>query len=220
MTSSKNLQAKEHAAHVSAISAFADPTAIHTSIYNLVLHAFMSEVLTLSRMNNIIDAVCEGIGNFDNEKTRSTNATLPVLQRSAYQGLYSAACEGLNATGLAHAEFLRNGNFSVSSNFKRALADETLKLKRQLDQITLLADWQAEFKAKNDQDKWLQQLSTPITANANQHDKSILPWVDQFFQICEFDSIKNSEHLAAQFMLLGLFTSGVLAGMRSCQTTL
>ncbi len=220
MTSLKNLQAVVQTVHVSANKNLTDLDAIHASIYNLVIHAFLSEVLTLARMNNVIHAVREGVNDFAITKTHLTSDMLPMAQRSAYRGLYSAMCEGLAALGLAHAEFMKNSRFSVSASFNEALGHETLQLKHQLDHIAILSDRQTDIDVKNMQKQLLQQLSTPIETNWAQDDKSILPWADQFFQICEFRAIKNSENLTAQFMLLGLFTSGVLAGTRSYESAL
>lgn len=220
MTSLKNLQATVHTTYLSANRNSTDFDTIHASIYNLVLHAFMSDVLTLSRMNSVIHTVQEGLNDFATIKNHLTSNMRPMAQRSAYRGLCNAACEGLAAVGLAHAEFIKRARFSTSANFNNVLAHETLQLKRQLDKITVLSDWQSEFDIKNIQIQWLKQLSIPTTTNLAQGEKSNLSWSDQFFQTCEFKAIKSSENLDAGFMLLGLFTSGVLAGMQIYQTTI
>lgn len=219
MNSSKNLQAVLHATHMSVNKNLTDSDAARASIYNLVIHAFISEVLTLARLNSVIYSVREGINDFSTAKIQLTSYMLPMAQQSAYRGLYSAASEGLAAAALAYAEFMKYSRFGVSDNFNKNMEYEILQLKCQLDQITVLSDWQSNIGAQGEQMRWLEQLSVPITANTTQDCKSILSWSDQFFQICEFKAVKNSENLVAGFMLLGLFTSGVLAGMRSYETT-
>lgn len=219
MNSSKDLQAILHATHMTASRNLTNLDAARASIYDLVMHAFISEVLTLARLNSVIQSVRDGINDFSTTKNSPTSFMLTMAQRSAYRGLYSAASEGLAASALAYSEFMKYSRFCVSKNFNKNMAYEVLQLKCQLDQITMLSGLQSNIGFQSVQMRYLQQLSIPIPANSTQDDKSVLSWPNQFFQICEFKAIKNSENLVAGSMLLGLFTSGVLAGMRSYATT-
>lgn len=195
---------------------FSDLEASSVSIYDVAMYAFMSEVLTLGRMNSIINTVKKGI---DVHKTMplELRSPVPVLALvEAYRGLCSASCEGLTAVGLAHTEFIKHHRFSLLDNFYTTFLHEISQLKAQIEQLTILSGWQLNAEVTSLQHHWFSQLLTPLTKNIQPNDLSAVPWCDQFFQICGFEKIKkNNKNLSSSFMLLGLFTSGALLGMRS-----
>lgn len=126
------------------------------------------------------------------------NFIVDMVQQGAYKDLCSAACEGLIAVGLAYTEFMKNHRFSSAVNFYMTLSQDTLQLKAQIDQITMLSGWQLNSDVTELQVHWYSQILKPFASNIQCADISHAPWCDQFFQISGFKREKNKKtyHLA------------------------
>lgn len=185
------------------------------SIYEIAMHAFLSEVLTLERMNKIINAIKKGVNSHKATADNSAVSITAVLQQAAYRGLCSAACEGLTAVGLAHTEFMKQNRYGIADDVYKTLLKETLQLKFQMDQITMLSGWQLNLDVTSTQHHWFSQLMKPSTPHLHYDNTPALPWCDHFFELCGYQKISNYKNPSSSLMLLGLFSSGALVGMRS-----
>ncbi|MGA8514748.1 MAG: hypothetical protein WB821_08245 [Burkholderiaceae bacterium] len=191
--------------------------AVRASIYDVVMHAFMSEVLTLGRMNGVIRAVRKGVDDSKSTASDAATNTLTLTQLGAYRGLCRAADEGLTAVGLAYTDLLKFHGLSLSTDFEKLLLHETFRLKQQLEQVTFCADWHSNSQVTGLQSHWFAQLSVPLTPDFRAQEASVMPWSARFFQLCGYEPSMGKSDPHASLMLLGLFTSGVLTGLRSAQ---
>jgi hypothetical protein len=194
-----------------------DLDAVRESIYEIAINAFMKEVLTLSRMRGVIQAVREGVDDGAVTASDSDANGLPKMQQCAYRGLCTAADEGLAAIGLAYSEYVRFHGQSLPVSFGSVWLHEVRGLRQQIAQITLGADWASNSAVAKLQCYWFEQLLNPVKSNINAEEVSALGWDDRFFQICGYEALRDKNATKASLMLLGLMTSGVLVGMRSSQ---
>jgi hypothetical protein len=195
--------------------------AVHVRIYDLAMHAFMSEVLTLGRMTRVVQAVRNGIEDSANQAsdtyTSIEASSEAISQREAYRGLCTAANEGLTAAGLAYAELRKFSGTRLSAEFGKTLLPEILEYKQQLDQITIGANWFSNNQIKRLQTHWFDQLLHIEEQGSKQEKMSGLPWIDIFFQSCGYEAKTEKSEVQANLMLLGLITSGALIGLRASQ---
>jgi hypothetical protein len=218
MASFKKLQNLTQTARLVARDKASDLDAVHASIYDLAIHGFMSEVLTLGRMTRVVQAVSNGIKDSTNQ-TPDTNVSNEAMSlREAYRGLCAAATEGLAAAGLAHAEFRKFNGENLSTEFSKALLQEILAYKLQLDQITIEADWPPNNQINHLQVHWFSQFFQHIVEqDSKQEKRSGLHWNYVFFQLCGYEAKTEKSDIQANLMLLGLITSGALTGFRASQ---
>lgn len=215
MTSLRNLDDIEQTARRAAREQSPDLSALRSSIYDVVVHAFMNGVLTLDRMNSVIQAVRSGVDAGTLIAAGWEDYTLAVARQEAYRGLCTAAGEALAAVGLACGEFFKLHGSNLSIEVGNALLQEALVLRQQLEQVTRGADWVSNIEVTSMQSRWFQELFEPSTSPAKQARASASPWSARFLQECgcEFPLAKNDTR--ACLMLLGLFTSGALVGVRA-----
>jgi hypothetical protein len=196
---------------------YPDIDAVRTSIYGVVMLAFKSEVLTLSRMNRVIRAVRKGVDDCKLTASQVASHELTLARLGAYRGLCSAADEGLTAVGLAYTDLLKFHGFSLSTDFGKLLLHETLGLKQQIEQVTLCADWNSNGQVTQLQSHWFGQLLVPLKPDSKPQEAFVMPWSARFFQICGYEPLMGKSDPDASLMLLGLLTNGVLTGLRSDQ---
>jgi hypothetical protein len=142
---------------------------------------------------------------------------LALARRDAHRGLCRAACEGLTAAGLAYAEFIKLNGAEASADFKKVIGQKTLELKQQFDQIINFSDWRSNTQIAPSQTHWFEQLSNVNTSNFVTYPVSDMPWSCRFLKLCGCESTGGSNQTRANLMLLGLITSGVLAGLQNFQ---
>jgi hypothetical protein len=217
MASFKKLQDLTQTARLVAQDNASDLDAVHVSIYDLAMHAFMNEVLTLGRMIRVVQAVRQGIEDSENQTTGADNSTEATFQREAYRGLCKAATEALTAAGLASIELRKFSGENLSAEFGKTLWQAILQYKQQLDQITIEADWLSNNRIKGLQTHWFDQLIYIGQQGSEQEQMSTLPWNDIFFQSCGYKAKTEKSDVQANLMLLGLITSGALIGLRASQ---
>jgi hypothetical protein len=194
-----------------------DLDAVRASIYEVAINAFMKEVLTLNRMRGVIQAVREGVDDGAVTASGFDGNALPKTLQCAYRGLCAAADEGLTAIGLAYSEYVRLHGHSLPASFGSEWLQEVRGFKRQVDQITLGADWTSNGVVTKLQCYWFEQLLHPVETNINAEEMSALRWDDRFFQVCGYETPRDKNNTKASLMLLGLLTSGALLGMRNFQ---
>lgn len=189
------------------------------SIFNIAMHAFLSDVLTLERMRSVIEAVNLGVSDDTNASIGLAAGVQMLARRGAYQGLCSAAGEGLTAAGLAVTQFSKLQGYHLPTDVGKTLVQETLALQRQIDQITRSADWLANSEVTSLQARGYEQLLQPFSTQANQGEESTISWTERFFQGDEFQPLQARSTTGAMLMLLGLLISGVLIGLRADYAT-
>jgi hypothetical protein len=218
MASFKKLQNLTQTARLVARDNVSDLDAMHESIYDLAMHGFMSEVLTLGRMTRVVQAVRNGIEDCTNQ-TADTNVSNEAMSlHAAYRGLCTAATEGLAAAGFAHAELRKFSGENLSTEFGKALWQEILEYKLQLDQITIEAYWPSNNRISHLQTHWFSQFFQHMgEQDSKQEERSALHWNYVFFQLCGYEVKTEKSDVQANLMLLGLITSGVLTGLRASQ---
>lgn len=192
-----------------------DIDTVRTSIYGVVMHAFMNEVLTLGRMNGVIRAVRKGLDYSKLTASHKAPYSLTLARQGAYRGLCCAADEGLTAVGLAYSDLLKFHGFSLPTDFGKLLLHETLGLKQQLEQVTLCADWNSNEQVTRMQEHWFEQLLIPLRPYPKSQETPVMSWSSRFFQICGYEPSRGKADPQASLMLLGLLTSGVLSGLCS-----
>jgi hypothetical protein len=217
MVSFKKLQTLSQTARLVARDNPSDLDAVHVSIYDLVMYAFMNEVLTLGRMISVVQAVRQGIEDSANQAAVADDSTEVLSLREAYRGLCSAATEGLSAAGLAHAALRKLSGENLSAAFGKTLWHGILEYKQQLDQITIEADWLSNNRIKSLQTHWFDQLLRIGQQGSEKEYISTLPWSDIFFQACGYKATTDKSDVQANLMLLGLITSGALTRLRTPQ---
>lgn len=217
MSSFRKLQDIAQSARLATQEKSPDADALHASIYDVVMRAFMSEVLTLSRMNGVIEAVCKGVDDAAVSAAGARRHAAVLAQREAYRGLCSAAGEGLTAVGLVYTEFFKFHESRMSTELGTALSREALVLRQQLEQVTRSADWYSNRQVTGLQAHWLGQLTEPVVpSSARREHASALSWQGRFFQTCGYEPTGSRPHdVRANLMLLGLLTSGALIVLRA-----
>jgi hypothetical protein len=215
MASYAKLQDLEQSVRLFARDSGSGLDAVNVNVYDLAVHAFMSEVLTLERMTRVVQSVRKGIeDSTDHEFTKNTPGDT-TFQRQAYRGLCTAANEGLIATGLAFTLFCKlNGN-RLSADLEKALLHNGLEFKIQLDQITTNAAWLSINPVTLLQAHWFDQLFHVRKPDSKQGTISAIPWSRSFFQACGYETQTKKNYVEENLMLLGLITSGVLAGLQA-----
>jgi hypothetical protein len=186
-------------------------------IFDITMHAFLADVLTLERMRSVIQAVCSGVTDNANAQVSLVADTRVLAHRGAYQGLCSAAGEGLTAAGLAFTQFFKFHDSSLSAEVSKALVDETQALKQQIDQITRYADQLSNSEVTQRQTRGFEQLLLPIRSQTKPANASTLSWTERFLQGSENQPLHVKNNTNASLKLLGLLTSGVLLGLREAQ---
>ncbi len=216
MASSKNLQDLAHTAHLYARHNASGVNVVHVSIYDLAMHAFMSEVLTLGRISSVVLAVRNGIEDCKNQASGTTECSQVMFEREAYRGLCTAATEGLTAVGLAQGEFCKFTGKSLSKEFCKTLVQELMECKLQIDLVTTEADWPDGNRINRIQTHWFDQLFQHIEKeNSKQEKTTAVPWSHVFFQSCGYEAKTERSDAQASLMLLGLISSGALIGLRA-----
>jgi hypothetical protein len=216
MASSKNLQYLAHTAQLYARHNASGLDVVHVSIYELAMHALMSEVLTLGRIAGVVLAVRNGIEDCTIPASGADECSQAIFEREAYRGLCTAATEGLTAVGIAQGEFCKLSGKNLSKEFSKTLAQEILECKRQIDQITIAADWPDSNQIKRSQTHWFDHLFQHIEEqNSKQEMTSAMTWSQVFFQSCGYEAKNEKSDAQASLMLLGLISSGALIGLRS-----
>jgi hypothetical protein len=210
------LQDVVHAVRTANVSS-SDVDVLRRGIYDIAMHAFTSEVLTLGRMRSVITAVRVGVADSAQSRSAMVDASLELAQQGAYQGLCTAALEGLTSAGLAYTEFLKFNYLNVADDFDQLLLHETLALKQQIDQVTLCADWLSNSNVVRLQLRGFSRLLQPEVSAIKQETESVLPWTDRFFQASGYAVARGKSNAQASLLLLGLLTSGVLSGLRGAQ---
>jgi hypothetical protein len=214
MVSSTALQVVSQQVRVTTEASLPDFEILRSSIFDITMHAFVGEVLTLERMCSVIQAVCIGVADNTNAPAGTAADTMVLAHRGAYQGLCSAAGLGLTAAGLAFMQFSRFHGTSLPAGVGKAMVDQALVLKQQIDQVTRYADWLSNGDVTQLQARAFEQLFRRGSTQTQRASESSVPWVDRVFRDSEFQPLHASNHIRASFMLLGLLTSGVLTGLR------
>jgi hypothetical protein len=217
MSSLRKLQDIAHTARLATQEKSPDVDALHSSIYDVVMRAFMTEVLTLSRMNGVIHAVCKGVEDAAGASSAGAKKYAALTaQREAYRGLCSAAGEGLTAVGLVYTKFFRFHESRMSVELGAALSRETRILRQQLEQVTRSADWLSNSEVTALQAHWFEQLMEPFAPSPAQLERApALSWEGRFFQTCGYEPSGRPHDVRANLMLLGLLTSGALIVLRA-----
>jgi hypothetical protein len=216
MTSFKKLQDLVQTARLVARDNASGLDAVHVSIYDLAMHAFMSDVLTLARITSVVQAVQNGIEACTSQASDTDASSQAIFEREAYRGLCTAATEGLTAVGLAQAEFCNFSGKRLSPEFSKALWQETIACKQELDQITILADWSENIRITRIQTHWFDQILQHIEERHPKHGNiSAMPWSHLFFQSCGYEAKTEKNDVQATLMLLGLISSGTLIGLQA-----
>jgi hypothetical protein len=198
-------------------ASFLDFDLLRSNIFNITMQAFLADVLTLERMRSVIQAVCSGVTDNTNAPNGLGADTLVLAHRGAYQGLCSAAGQGLAAAGLAFTQFFKFHGSSLSGEVSGELVRETLALKQQIDQITQYADWRFNSDVTRLQAHGVEQLLLPNSSQTTQTNESSMSWTERFFQEAADQPRHAKSNTNASLMLLGLLTSGALLGLREAQ---
>ncbi len=219
MASFKILQDLVQKARLAARDNVTSLDAVHVSIYDLAMHAFMNEVLTLARMTCVVQAVRLGIEDSASQAADAGTSGNARSQCEAYRGLCTAANEGLTAASLAYAELRKFSGQNLSAEFSSTLLQEGLEFKRLLDQITIRANWLSNNRITRLQAHGFDQLLQLEEHGSKQEKVSAIPWSHVFFQSCGYETRFEKPDVQATLMLLGLITSGTLIGLRASQAT-
>jgi hypothetical protein len=190
---------------------------LRKKIYEISMHAFLQDVLTLSRMRSVIQTVSTGLTENANGSVHLAQDTVQRAQRSAYRGLCSASGLGLTAAGLAFTQFSRFHGVALPSETGKTVVRESLALKDQIDQVTRHADWRTNADVIRLQAHGFGQLMQPIGIYAKLGDESLVSWPDRFYQNCGYAPPLSNSNADASLLLLGLLTSGALIGLREAQ---
>jgi hypothetical protein len=190
---------------------------LRKKIYAISMQAFLQDVLTLARMRSVIQAISAGVMESTQASSSLTDENAEKAQRSAFQGLCSAAGLGLSAAGLACTQFSKFHGVMLPSEISQALVLETQALKDQIDQVTRCADWLTNPEVTRLQTHGYRKLMQPFGTGAKQADESFVSWSDRFFQTVGYQPIDAKSNAHASLMLLGLLTSGALIGLLNAQ---
>jgi hypothetical protein len=217
MTSFRKLKGLAHTASFFMRDNTSGLDALHVSIYDLAIHGFMSEVLTIARMTRVVVAVRNGIDDSTHQASGANISIQALSQREAYRGLCTAATEGLTAVALAHVELRKFSGNSLSSEFAKALLQISMKYKQQLDLINARADWLSNRRIILKQSHWFDKLLYTQEQDSKKVSLSSMSWSSIFFQACGYEEKSAKSEVDSSLMLLGLITSGTLAGLRTVQ---
>jgi hypothetical protein len=218
MTSFKTLQEILEASYARPGVSADDFESLRKKIYEISMHGFLQDGLTLARMRSVIHTIYIGVTVRAKGPSNLVDDNVEMAQRSACQGLCNAAGLGLTAAGLAFTQFLKFHGSSVPADIGKALKLEALALKDQIDQVTQSAGWLTNTDIARLQAHSFGQLMLPIGGtDAKQADESAISWSDQFFQNCGYLPRHANSNINASLMLLGLLTSGALLGLREAQ---
>jgi hypothetical protein len=218
MASFKKIQDLAHTAILVARKASSDLDSVHKGIYDLAMHALMSEVLTLRRMTKVVESVRKGIEDISDRASIADDSGKAKSQREACRGLCTAASEGLTAAGLGYVAMRKFSDNSLSVEFYNALLKVVLDYKRQLDQINMVANWSSDSRIMRLQMYWFDQLLHIEKQDLKQENMSAIPWSHVFFQSCGYEEKIAKNDVESNLMLLGLLTSGALVGLLADQT--
>jgi hypothetical protein len=192
-------------------------------IYEISMHAFQHDILTLTRMRSVIHTIHIGVTERAKASPNLINDNVENAQRYACQGLCSSAGIGLTAAGLAYTQFSKFYGPSLHADIGESLMRETLALKEQLDQVTRCAGWLTNTEVIRLQAHGFEQLMQPVVTHAKHVDESCISWPDRFFKNSGYKSLHAKSNASAKsnanasLMLLGLLTSGALIGLREAQ---
>jgi hypothetical protein len=217
MVSSTTLQDISQTVHRTTGATPPDFEVLRSSIYDITMHAFLNEVLTLERMCSVIQAVCMGVAHNTNAPTGGVADTQVLARRGAYQGLCTAAGLGLTAAGLAFTQFSQFHGTSLPAGVGRAMVDEALALKQQIDQVTRGAGWLSNGDVTQLQARAFEQLFRLSRTQTQRASESSISWAERVFRDSEYQALHATSQIRASLMLLGLLTSGVLTGLRASQ---
>jgi hypothetical protein len=207
-------------AHSTLLAAQKTPSgldAVHMGIYDLVVHAFTSEVLTLGRMTIVVQSVYKGIADSANQDPSADVSFNGLSQREAYRGLCAAATEGLTAAGLAYAELRKFSGKSLPLEFDNALSKVALDYGQQLGQINIGAAWFSDSRIVRLQTELFDQLLRIDEQDSKREKLTAVPWARKFFLSCGYEGENVKGDIESNLMLLGLITSGILVGLLTAQ---
>jgi hypothetical protein len=219
MVSTTNLQGLVRTARFTTEFSCPDFDLLRSTIFNITMHAFMEEVLTLKRMCSVIQAVCIGVADNTNAPAGGAADTMVLAHRGAYQGLCCAAGLGLTAAGLAFTQFSKFHGACLPAGVGKAMVDQALVLKQQIDQVTRYADWLSNGDVTQLQARAFEQLFRRGNTQTQRASESSVPWVERVFRDSGFQPLHAGNHIHASLILLGLLTSGVLTDLRVDQET-
>jgi hypothetical protein len=190
---------------------------LRKKIYEISMHALLQDVLTLARMRSVIQTINMGVIESAQASTSLADENAGKAQRSACQGLCSAAGLGLSAAGIAFTQFSKFHGSMLPPEIGQALVLETQALKNQIDQVTRCAGWLTDPEVIRLQAHGFGQLMQPFDTGAKQADESLISWSDRFFQTGGYQPVHAKSNAHASLMLLGLLTSGALIGLLDVQ---
>jgi hypothetical protein len=217
MASFMKLQYLAHTASIVTLDKALGLDAVRKNIYDLAMHGFMGEVLTLGRMTRVVQAMRTGIEDSTNQAPSADASMEAVCKREAYRGLCAAATEGLAAVGLAHAQLRTFSGKKLPSEIGATLLDLCQKYKQQLDQINNGADWSFNRAITLQQSLWFDKLQYVDEQSPKQESLSAIPWSSAFFQACGYEVKAAKSDVESYLMLLGLITSGALVRIPTAQ---
>ena len=190
---------------------------LRMKIYEISIHAFLQDVLTIERMRSVIQTINMGVMESTRASSNLADENVEKAQRSACQGLCSAAGLGLSAAGLALTQFSRFHGVRFPCAMGKELALEAHALKDQIDLVTQSAGWRNNSNITRLQAHSFAQLMQPIGIHAKQADASAIPWSDQFFHSSGYKPLQATGKTNASLMLLGLLSSGSLVALLDAQ---
>jgi hypothetical protein len=215
MSALQNLQDIAKTARRTAREKSPDLDAVSTSIEDVVTHAFSAEVLTLSRINDVISAVRKGVDDSAMATSHAGAIRTTMTRQAAYRGICIAADESLLALGLAYADLLRLQRQRLSVDFRKALVHGVHDLEQQFEQLVFHANWASHREITQLHAYWFKQLVAPTIESDRLEELSTIPWSGLFLQLCGCEPSVEKNDVRANLMLLGLITSGVLTGLRA-----
>lgn len=217
MISSKTLQSILEASDALSGVSTDNFELLRKKIFEISMHAFLHDILTLARMRSVIHTISMGVTDGAKSSLNLRHDNVVRAQRSACQGLCSAAGLGLSAAGLALTQFSRFQGVMLPSDMGTALALEAHALKIQIDLVTQSAGWRNNTNVTRLQAHRFGQLMQPIGIHAQQADTSGISWPDQFFRDSGYKPFQSTSNTNASLVLLGLLTSGTLVGLLDAQ---
>jgi hypothetical protein len=194
-----------------------DSSTVRLRIYDLTVRALMSEVLTLNRINSVLQAVRKGV----DEGVQNTVDNIDAENSArieACRGLCSAADEVLVAVGLGCRAFYNFYESNIPAEISADLLTQIHVFRKQLEQITRQAEWQTNSQVIEMQLRWFQDLSSRFVASLKHTQTSTIPWTERFLQGCSCLPATEGKKTQAYLMLLGLLTQGVFVGLHEYQT--
>lgn len=217
MSSSTTLQDVSQTMRYTTQAGLPDFEVLRHSIFDITMHAFMRDVLTLERMRSVIQTVCMGVADDTTTPTSLAPSTRESAQRGAYQGVCSAAGQGLTAASLAFGQFSELHGLHVPMEVGAALNHEALALKQQIDHVTQCADWLSNGNVIRLQARGFSLLLPRRRELAKQAQETTVSWAERFLQECAYQPAAVGSNIQASHLLLGLLTTGVLTGLWASQ---